>query len=114
LQQTWADGFKMITVWQYLLCVNWFLAPTILHSLIQNTDDLFLHQYTRVAQKIMPHFFFLISYLFRMYEIHAQFNWMFPLHMLFFHITSIYVYGRTPARNKGMRAFPVPACFLFA
>jgi len=48
-----------------------------------------------------------------MYEIHAQYNWMFPLKMLFFHITSIYVYGITPARNKGMHAFPVPAHFLF-
>ena len=44
-----------------------------------------------------------------MYEIHAQYNWMFPLHKLFFHLTSIYVYGLTPARNKGMHAFPVPA-----
>jgi hypothetical protein len=40
--------------------------------------------YTRVAQKVRPHIFFLGSYLFRMYEIHAQYNWMFPLHMLFF------------------------------
>jgi hypothetical protein len=32
--------------------------------------------------------------------------------MLFFHIISIYVYGLTPARNKSMHAFPVPACFL--
>ena len=45
--------------------------------------------YTRVAQKVMPHIFFLGNYLFKMYEIHAQYNWMFPLHMLFFHITSI-------------------------
>jgi hypothetical protein len=48
-----------------------------------------------------PHFF-LGNYLFRMYEIHAQYNWMFLLHMLFFHIISIYGYGLTPARNKGM------------
>jgi hypothetical protein len=48
-----------------------------------------------------------------MYEIHAQYNWMFPLQVLFFHIISIYVYGLTPARNKGMQAFPVPARFLF-
>jgi hypothetical protein len=34
--------------------------------------------------------FFLGNYLFRMYEIHVQYNWMFPLHMLFFHIISIY------------------------
>jgi hypothetical protein len=39
-----------------------------------------------------------------MYEIHAQYNWMFPLHMLFFRIISIYIYGPTPARNKGMHA----------
>jgi hypothetical protein len=58
------------------------------------------------------HIFFLGNYLFRMYEIHAQYNWMFPLHMLFFHIISIYAYGLTPARNKGMHAFPVPARFL--
>jgi hypothetical protein len=37
-----------------------------------------------------------------MYEIHAQYNWMFPLHMLFFHVISIYLYGLTPGRNKGM------------
>jgi hypothetical protein len=49
-----------------------------------------------------------------MYEIHAQYNWMFPLHMLFFHIISIYIYGLTPVRNKEMLAFPVPAQFLFA
>jgi hypothetical protein len=40
----------------------------------------------------MPHIFFLGNYLFRMYEIHAQYNWMFPLHMLFFHIISVYVF----------------------
>jgi hypothetical protein len=40
----------------------------------------------RVAQKVMPHIFFLGNYLFRMYEIHAQY-------MLFFHIISIYVYS---------------------
>jgi hypothetical protein len=57
----------------------------------------------------MPHIFFLGKYLFRMYEIHAQYNWMFPLHMLFFHIISIYVYGLTPGRNNGMHAFPLPA-----
>jgi hypothetical protein len=43
---------------------------------------------TVVAQKVMPYILFLGSYLFRMYEIHAQYNWMFPLHMLFFHIIS--------------------------
>ena len=59
-----------------------------------------------------PHFC-LECYLLRMYEIHAQYNWMFPLHMLFFHITSIYVCDLTPAQNKGMHAFPVPARFLF-
>jgi hypothetical protein len=32
----------------------------------------------------MPHTFFLGNYLFGMYEIHAQYNWMFPLHALFF------------------------------
>ena len=42
-----------------------------------------------------------------MYEIHAQYNWMFPLHVLFFHVISVYVYGLMPARNKGMHAFPV-------
>jgi hypothetical protein len=42
--------------------------------------------YTRVAQKVMPHIFFLGNYLFRTYEIHAQYNCMFLLHMLFFHI----------------------------
>jgi hypothetical protein len=75
----------------------------------------FLHtSYTRVAQKVIPHILFLGNYLFRMHEIHAQYNWMFPLHMLFFRIISIYVYGPPPARNKGMHAFPVPGRFLFA
>jgi hypothetical protein len=72
-----------------------------------------IYEITRVAQKVMPHIFFLGNYLIRMYEIHAQYNWMFPLHMLLFHIISIYVYGLTPARNKGVHAFPVPAGFLF-
>ena len=52
---------------------------------------------TKVAQKVMPHIFFLGNYLFRVCEIHAQYNWMFSLHMLFFHIISAYVYGLTPA-----------------
>jgi len=70
-------------------------------------------KFTRVAQKVMPHIFFLGSYLCRLYEIHAHYNWMFPLHMLFFQIISIYVYGLTPVQNKGAHAFPVPARFLF-
>jgi hypothetical protein len=69
---------------------------------------------TRVAQKVMSHFFFLGKYIFRMYEIDAQYNWMCPVHMLFFHIISIYVYDLTPALNTGMHAFPAPARFLFA
>jgi hypothetical protein len=68
---------------------------------------------TRVGQKVMPHIFFLGNYLIRMYEIHAQYNWMFPLHMLFFHIISVYIYSLMPVRIKGMHAFPVPAHFLF-
>jgi len=61
----------------------------------------------------MLYILFLGNYLFRMYSIHAQYTWMFPLHMLFFHIISIYVYDLTPARNKGMHAFLVTARFLF-
>ena len=61
----------------------------------------------------MPHTFFLGYYTFRTYAIHAQYKQMFPSHTLFFHLISIYVYGLTPARNKGMHAFPVPALFLF-
>jgi hypothetical protein len=45
---------------------------------------------TRVAQKVMTHIFFLGNSLLRMYEIHAQYNWKFPLHVLFFHIISIW------------------------
>jgi hypothetical protein len=41
-------------------------------------------QHTRVAQKVMPRIVFIGNYLFRMYEIHAEYNWMFPLHMSFF------------------------------
>ena len=52
------------------------------------------------AQKVLPHIFFLGNYLFGMYAIHAQYNWIFPLHMWFFHIISIYVYSLTPVRNK--------------
>jgi hypothetical protein len=37
----------------------------------------------------MPHIFFLGNCLLRMYEIYAQYNWMFPLHMLLFHIIFI-------------------------
>ena len=70
-------------------------------------------KYEGCSESNAPHFFFLGNYLLRMYEIHVQYNWMFPLHMLFFHIISIYVYGLTPTRNKGMHAFPVPAPFLF-
>jgi hypothetical protein len=66
--------------------------------------------YMRVAQTVMPHILFLGNYLFRMYEIHAQYNWMFPLHMLFFHIISIYVYSPTPARNKGMQYWKLGTC----
>jgi hypothetical protein len=68
---------------------------------------------TRVAQKVMPIFFFLGNYLFRIYAIHAQYNWMFPLHMLFFNMIAIYVYGHTHAQNKSMHAFAEPAPFLF-
>jgi hypothetical protein len=59
--------------------------------------------YEGCSESKAPHFF-LRNHLFKMYEIHAQYNWMFPLHMLFFHIISIDVYGLTPARNKGMHA----------
>jgi hypothetical protein len=48
-----------------------------------------------------------------MFEIHAQYNWMFPVHVLLFHTVSIYVYGLMPVQNKGMHAFSVPAHFLF-
>jgi hypothetical protein len=51
----------------------------------------------RVAQKVTPHIFSLGNYLFRMYEIHTQYNLMFRLNILFFYIISIYVYGLTPA-----------------
>ena len=46
-------------------------------------------------------FFFLGNYLFRMSEIHAQYNWIFPLHMLFFHIFSMYVYGLKASAKQG-------------
>ena len=34
------------------------------------------------------------------------------LYTLFFHVIYVYVFGLTPARNKGMYAFPVPVSFL--
>ena len=66
--------------------------------------------YTRVAQKVMPYIFFLGNYLFRMYEIHAQYNWMFPLHMLFFHIISVYVYGLASVK-QGYACLPCTSTF---
>ena len=57
-----------------------------------NHVNFYLKMYSlhmRVAQKVIPHIFFLGNYLIRMYETHAQYNWMFPLHVLFFHIISI-------------------------
>jgi len=71
--------------------------------------NIYLNICTRAAQKVMSHIFFLGNYLFRIYAIHAQYNWVFHLHMLFFHTISIFVYGLTPARNKGIHVFPVPA-----
>jgi hypothetical protein len=59
-----------------------------------------------------PHFFSETIYS-ESIKIQAQYKWMFPLHMLFFQKISIYVYGLTPARNKGTHAFPVPDPFLF-
>jgi len=57
--------------------------------------------YEGCSESNAPHFFSpLGNYLFRMYEIHARYNWMFPLHMLFFHIISIYVYGLTPGQKR--------------
>jgi hypothetical protein len=44
---------------------------------------------TRVAQKVMPNIFFFGNYLFRTYEIHTQYIWTFPLHMLFFHMHAL-------------------------
>jgi len=64
--------------------------------------------YEGCSESNVPHFF-LGNYLFRMYEIQAQYNWVFPLHILFFHTISSFVYGLMPARNKGIHAFPVPA-----
>jgi hypothetical protein len=55
----------------------------------------------------MPHILFLGNYLFRMYEIHAQYNWMFPLHKLFFHTISIYVYGA----KQGHACLPCTSLF---
>jgi len=40
--------------------------------------------YEGCSESNAPHFF-LGSYLFRMYEIHVQYNWMFPLHIIFPH-----------------------------
>ena len=34
--------------------------------------------------KVTSNIFFLSNYLLTMYEIHTQYNWMFPLHMLLF------------------------------
>jgi hypothetical protein len=57
--------------------------------ILQISSELDVWADTRVAQKVIPNIFFLGNYLLRMYELHAQYNWMFPLHMLFFHILSI-------------------------
>jgi hypothetical protein len=47
---------------------------------------IYTHTHTHEGcSEVMPHIFFLGNYLFRMYEIHAQCNWMLPLHVIFPH-----------------------------
>jgi hypothetical protein len=105
----------------YFLAIN-FYSPqllsriTVLHYAVTKLTDLnqnfniYMYIYLYIcgacSESNAPHFFH-GNYLFRMYKIHAQCNWMFPLHMLFFHIISIYVYGLTPARNKGTHALEI-------
>ena len=89
-----------------------YLLPHFSHNFFEKIG-LTISKYEGCSESNAQHFFFLGNYLFRMYEIHAQYNWTFPLHMLFFQIISVYVYGLTPAGNKGMHVFPVPARFLF-
>ena len=67
-----------------------------------------IKQDRKVAQKVMPHIFFLGNYLFKMYEIHDNITGCF-LYTLFFHIISIYVYSLMPAQNKDM--FPCTSPF---
>ena len=80
---------KVTSHWQ--LYYQEFYCLTVHFNSLNATHQLMHFQYnnTRVAQKVMPHIFFLGNYLIRMYETHAQYNWMFPLHVLFFHIISI-------------------------
>ena len=45
-----------------------------------------------------------------MYEIHTQYNWMFPLHMLFFHIIHVRLRPHASAK-QGHACFPCTSSF---
>jgi hypothetical protein len=32
------------SAWSYIQCEHWFVVPTIVRSLIRNTDNFFIHQ----------------------------------------------------------------------
>ena len=58
-------------------CMGSLLRNLVLGFIFYLVLELILRKLTsdtRVAQKVMPHIFFLGNYLFRMYEIHAQYN----------------------------------------
>ena len=113
----WNLSNKKKKTWRDSAPIDMFLSAVSVLVVVQQSSEvpeglMNYPVYTRGVQKVMSHIFFLGNYLLRMYAIHAQYNWMFPLHMWFFHIISIYVYSLTPGRNKSMHAFPVPARFL--
>jgi hypothetical protein len=46
-----------------------------------------------------------------MYGIHAQYNWMFPLPMLFFHVISSYFYNLNASVKQGLACLPFTSSF---
>jgi len=58
----------------------------------------------------MPHIFFLANYLFKMYEIHAQYNWMFPIHVIFPHNLHLHLRPYTSAK-QGHACLPCTSSF---
>ena len=58
----------------------------------------------------MPHIFFLANYLFRMYEIHAQYNWIFPIHVIFPHNLHLHLWPY-PSGKQGHACLPCTSSF---
>jgi len=69
--------------------------------------------YKGCSESNAPHFF-LGNYLFRMYEIPAQYNWMCSFtHVLFPHNLHLRLWSYASAKQGYAYAFDVPARFMF-